>query len=305
MSGVTNAVADFVWGNRHSFVAAAFATSAGVSAYCVYKLLNSDKERKHRDNVYETHKLLSEYFVFHFGSPSEVLRWDFGPKEALDFPRRVAEECIAAFTEQKDVPNTALDIGCAVGRTSFELARRFEHVVGIDYSHNFIAACNQLREDGYIDYEVTDQGHLTTQLRATVPDDIDRNRCSFRQGDACNLPLDIGQFGCVVAANLICRLQNPFDFLSRCESLVAPGGLLVILSPYTFLEEFTPKKNWIGGYVDSDGDEVIAFETMQEYFDSKFEFLQEKDMPFFIRETARKNQWTVSHATFWQRKESE
>ncbi|XP_070576948.1 uncharacterized protein [Ptychodera flava] len=297
-------MADFLWDNRHYFVAAAFAASAGVSVYCTYKLLNYEKDRKHRDNVYETQKMLNEYLVFHYGSPAEVLRWDFGPKEALDFPRRVAEECMATFQPKEGVPSRALDIGCAVGRTSFELARKFEQVVGVDYSQNFVDACNQIREDGHMDYEVVDQGHLTTQLKALVPADIDRSRCIFQQGDACNLPLDIGQFGCVVAANLICRLYNPFDFLSRCESLVAPGGLLVILSPYSFSEAFTPKKHWIGGYVDDDGREVIAIETLKEFFDTNFVLVKEKEMPFFIRETARKNQWTVSHASFWQRKES-
>ena len=68
-----------------------------------------------------------------------------------------------------------------------------------------------------------------------------RERTVFMQGDACNLPLDLGQFGCVLAANLICRLHNPLAFLDRCANLVAPGGILVITSPYTFLEEYTPK----------------------------------------------------------------
>lgn len=37
----------------------------------------------------------------------------------------------------------------------------------------------------------------------------DRSRCHFKEGDACDLPEDIGQFGCVLAANLICRLPDP------------------------------------------------------------------------------------------------
>jgi len=69
----------------------------------------------------------------------------------------------------------------------------------------------------------------------------DRQRALFMQGDACNLPLDLGQFGCVLAANLIDRLRTPQNFLNRLGTLVAPGGILVITSPYTFLEEFTPK----------------------------------------------------------------
>ena len=61
------------------------------------------------------------------------------------------------------------------------------------------------------------------------------------RGDACNLPLDIGQFDCVLAANLVDRLHTPQSFLDRLSSLVAPGGILVITTPYSFMTEFTPR----------------------------------------------------------------
>ena len=64
---------------------------------------------------------------------------------------------------------------------------------------------------------------------------------SFQRGDACNLPSDLGQFGCVLASNLLCRLPNPYKFLDRLPSLVAPEGILVITGPYTWMEKFTPK----------------------------------------------------------------
>ena len=60
-------------------------------------------------------------------------------------------------------------------------------------------------------------------------------------GDACWLDADLKEFGCVLAANLICRLENPLMFLVRCASLVARGGILVITSPYTFMTEYTPE----------------------------------------------------------------
>lgn len=60
-------------------------------------------------------------------------------------------------------------------------------------------------------------------------------------GDGCNLPVELGQFGCVLAGNLICRLPDPIKFFKRLPSLVVPGGIVVITSPYTWLEEYTPK----------------------------------------------------------------
>lgn len=66
---------------------------------------------------------------------------------------------------------------------------------------------------------------------------------TFEQGDACNLRSDIGQFGCVLGANVLCRLPNPLDFLNRLPSVVVPGGIVVLVSPYTWLEEYTSKVN--------------------------------------------------------------
>ncbi|XP_022107872.1 uncharacterized protein LOC110988544 isoform X2 [Acanthaster planci] len=201
------------------------------------------------------------------------------------------------------VPRRALDIGCAVGRTVFELARDFEHVTGIDYSQAFIDTCCVLKDQGSLDYSVQDEGDLSTQLKAIVDPTIDRTRVHFQQGDACNLPLDIGQFGCVVAANLTCRLPNPYDFLNRLPNLVAPGGILMLTTPCTWLEQFTPKSNWLGGYMDKNQQPVTTFDTLKKILGPDFDLIEDKNMPFFIRETARKNQWSVTHATIWIRKE--
>ncbi len=65
-------------------------------------------------------------------------------------------------------------------------------------------------------------------------------------GDACDLP-DLGKFGCVFAANLICRLPEPADFYSRLPDMIVPGGLLFITSPYTWLETYTEKVKRRGG----------------------------------------------------------
>lgn len=66
----------------------------------------------------------------------------------------------------------ALDIGCAVGRSSFELAREIEEVVGIDFSHSFVDACNELRHTGQMDYDVTAEGTLLESYTAFVDSNL-------------------------------------------------------------------------------------------------------------------------------------
>ena len=76
---------------------------------------------------YETAKALSEYLLFHYGKPEEVLPWDFGPSDALDYPARCVSECVAA--DRLAANARALDLGCAVGRSTFELARHCAEVI--------------------------------------------------------------------------------------------------------------------------------------------------------------------------------
>jgi 2-polyprenyl-3-methyl-5-hydroxy-6-metoxy-1,4-benzoquinol methylase len=40
----------------------------------------------------------------------------------------------------------ALDVGCAVGASSFVLGKYFGDVLGVDFSQNFIDAANTLKE---------------------------------------------------------------------------------------------------------------------------------------------------------------
>jgi SAM-dependent methyltransferase len=141
-------------------------------------------------NIYETRRLLDEYLLFHYGQPQEVLPWEGGPREALGFPVRTVMELI-------DLPHTPceskiLDLGCAVGRSSFELASFGTSVLGIDYSQSFVDAAAALARDGSMKYERVDEGSERTQLVAHVPENLRRDRVSFEQGDAMNLRADIG-----------------------------------------------------------------------------------------------------------------
>jgi len=43
-------------------------------------------------------------------------------------------------------------------------------------------------------------------------------------------------------------LYDPRRFLETIHERLNPGGVLVITSPYTWLEEFTKKENWLGGF---------------------------------------------------------
>ena len=250
------------------------------------------------EGFYETTKALSEYLLFHYGKPEEVLPWDFGPRDALNYPTRCVSECVAS---DRLSPNArALDLGCAVGRSTFELARHCTKAIGIDLSEGFIAAAGQLQQDGQVPYSFVVEGEIVQSTVAEVPGGIDRARVSFEQGDATFLRDGLGKFDVVLIANLIDRLPCPTKCLQQLPDFVAAGGQLIIASPCTWLEDYTPKTEWLGGYYrDSQGKQTI--ETLRDLLSPAFTLDGEWNLPFLIREHARKYQWSIAQATRWLR----
>jgi putative 4-mercaptohistidine N1-methyltranferase len=250
-------------------------------------------------NPYESDKLLAEYLLFHYGSEDEILPARYGGAEALFYPVRCVSECVNFAALPIDA--RALDLGCAVGRATFELARWCSQAIGIDFSHRFIGAAETIRREGYLAYDRLDEGALTTPLKALLPDGVDRGRVSFEQGDAMSLRSDLGQFDVVLLANLIDRLHAPLRCLQRLPTLVKPGGQLVITSPYTWLEEFTPRPHWVGGFERFEK-RVTTLDGLRETLSSDFDLVSTKELPFLLREHARKYQLSVAEASIWRRK---
>merc|ERR1711957_300032 len=205
-----------------------------------------------------------------------------------------------------------LDIGCSVGGMTFALSNEFEEVVGIDFSQAFVDAANLMKKGGQAKYKARVEADIFEDCVCKIPDASKPERCFFMQGDACSLPPadEIGatpggaQFDAVLACNLLCRLPEPRAFLRSLPGLVAEGGVAVLVSPYSWLEQWTPKDRWIGGTVDEKtGKGTRSFDVLKTEMEKggHFELVKEGNMPFIIREHARKFSWGCSHLTVWRR----
>ncbi|MGJ8644924.1 MAG: methyltransferase domain-containing protein [Luteolibacter sp.] len=241
-------------------------------------------------DIYEDPKVLSEYLLFHYGNADEILppsvSWPDGMRDALDFAVRTPSH----FAKTK--VDRGLDLGCAVGRSTFEMSKTCRSVTGIDFSHAFIRAAAELCSGATVPYERLEEAHSKVALKASAEGGLDTSGVAFMQGDAMNLPADLGSFDRVHAANLICRLPEPMLLLERLPDLVKSGGELVLATPCTWLAEFTPPEKW---------PENETLSWLKAHLQGSFELRQETDEPFLIRETARKFQWTRSLVTVWER----
>jgi len=258
-----------------------------------FRYVSAEQAVEEPEAMYETDTAVAQYCDAHFGPDK------FG---VPNFPKALAQLCVTALGDR---PKTrALDLGCAVGRASFELARHFDFVSGIDFSARFIRIAYQLQEKGVIHYQLPEEGEIVSFHEKRL-DEFGLaglgSKIEFFQGDAHNLKTQFSGYDLVLAANLLDRLYDPARFLGSIHQRINPGGLLVIASPYTWLEEFTRKENWVGG-VRRAGEPFTTLEGLQEQLGERFKLLGEpRDVPFVIRETARKFQHTISQVTIWER----
>ena len=214
------------------------------------------------------------------------------------FPVRCVRELLDISLLPPHSTATALEVGCSVGASAFELARTCGHVAASDYSQSFITAAQTLQRDGKLASTRTLEGGITTPFMARVPEGIDRARATFSVTDATALPDGIGSFDVVLAANLICRLPDPDAFLNRAASLVKSGGQLLLTTPFTWLEEYTPRERWIGGIKPEERSE----QELSRRLDTSFRLHRRCDLPFLIREHERKYQLGIALGTCWIRK---
>jgi len=157
-------------------------------------------------DVYETDRYVGEYLLFHYGKPKEILPWEHGPAAALDFPVRT----VGYFA--KGSVGRSLDVGCAVGRSSFELGRTSSEVIGIDFSRAFITAAEKIGAGQTLSCQRLEEAGEVTTVNVSRPGGTDGGGITFEVGDAMNLRDELGKFDRVHAANLVCRLPEPRRF---------------------------------------------------------------------------------------------
>ena len=248
----------------------------------------------HQDS-YETDALAAQYCDAHYGPEH------FG---VANFSVACAAACLEWMKNR--AKGHALDLGCSVGRTSFELARGgFSKVTGLDLSARFFRLATRMQEEGSLRYALLEEGEICSYHETGLEDlglDKYRDRVNFFQADACNLPEKFTGYDLVLATNLIDRVYSPRKFLAHIHQRINPGGVLVLTSPYTWDEAHTKKVEWLGGYRHA-GEPVETLEGLKELLAPHFRLLGEpRDLPFVIRETRRKFQHSVAELTAWELK---
>lgn len=257
-----------------------------------FRYVISNNEEEDLSDIYESDELVSQYCEFQYGESH------FGVQNFAIACAQIAAKYAINTTK-------ALDLGCATGRATFELAKTFDAVEGIDFSARFVQVGARLKSDAYVAFSSREEGELLTPKKVTI-DELGyenlRDKVSFWQGDACNLKPNFNSYDFIMATNLIDRLYEPRLFLDSVDERLNKDGILMITSPYTWQESSTKKELWLGGYLDENGKAVESIETLKEILGVKFELIHLQDLEFVIKETRRKYQHTISQVSVWRKK---
>ena len=260
-----------------------------------FRYVESEYEEQISQGFYETDEQVSRSCEFGWGETY------FG---IPNYPETCARLALEAFGRFADRPAAkALDVGCAVGRSTLELATAFEAVTGLDFSARFVTMAEKMRTEGRVRYTIPTEGELVAYREATLPERLAAaaKRVDFWQADACNLKPLYSGYDLITAFNLIDRLYDPAKFLHDITGRIEKGGLLVLTSAYDWDKTLTPKSKWLGGFK-RDAEPVTTLQGLEERLSGAFELVETREVAFVLRETGRKFQHTVTQMTVWKKR---
>ena len=187
-------------------------------------------------NRHERSRLLSTYMEAHYGigQPAEPI---LPVPQAADYWEQLIPLCAAGQPYQY-----ALDLGCSVGRYTFELARHSELAIGLDMQFDLLAAAARVQRDQQVCYQRAIRGQIFTPVEFSyaAPQNV-----FFLLADALNPPLQAASFDCIAALNLLDNVEVPLILIGQMDALLRRGGRLILSSPYEWRSELSEPIEWL------------------------------------------------------------
>lgn len=147
-----------------------------------------------------------------------------------------------------DVRGPAIDLGGAVGRGSWELARILAPVLCADLNVAFLRLAQCLMLDGEARVDRRRVGLVYNRTRIALPTDAASERLDFWAADAMALPFRAGAFGLATAINLVDSIAGPTEAVAEAARVLAPGGGAVVTTPHDWSSNATEPARWMGGH---------------------------------------------------------
>ena len=148
----------------------------------------------------------------------------------------------------RPVGGDALDVGCAVGRLSFEMAATHTHVIGLDTSMAFVRKAREILVQRRLDFDLIIEGHLTEPRSCGFEGYPDFGNVDFIVGDALALPFRRRAFATAAAINLLEKVPEPLKHLTELNRVLRTEAAMLLFSdPFSWDETVSAPETWISG----------------------------------------------------------
>lgn len=141
-----------------------------------------------------------------------------------------------------------VDLGCAVGRNSFNLAASSDSLVlGLDLSYAMLRVARRALMEGRVRYPRRRVGGVYD--RRDFPISLDgHERVDFWAADALALPFADASLTAAACLNVLDCVSSPVAFLAELERALKSNAPAWLASPYDWNAAATPQENWLGGH---------------------------------------------------------
>ena len=173
------------------------------------------------------------------------------PEEPDSEPRPGAAARLLATGLDAALPLPAgplLDLGCAVGGTTFALVEQTGRLVlGVDLNMAMLRVAASALHRGVVQYPRKRTGVVYDRRRLPVSFPC-AEQVDFWACDVGALPFPEKKFALAAALNLLDCVPAPRDLLAEVARTLVPGGKAVLTSPYDWSPVATPMEGWLGGH---------------------------------------------------------
>lgn len=194
-----------------------------------------------------------------------------------------------------DPVERAVELGCGPGRGLWELGKGAGSVVGVDAQLAALKRASALLGGQPLDYarRIVGTHYATARIEPPPPSS---GAFALVCADALDPPLVPQSFDRVVAVNLLDAVVSPPQLVAVADGLCAPGGELILASPYAWQSGIVADEHRFGG-----ADPAAALRRRLvdgEALEARYVVEDEAELPWTLRRDARS---AVVYSVHWLR----
>ena len=141
-----------------------------------------------------------------------------------------------------------IDIGCSLGRGSFELAKTTNDlVVGLDLNFSMLRMAQRIRRSGRVKYRSRRVGLVFDSHDYELPA-YPVEQVSFWCADVAILPFAASTFDGAICMNMLDCVASPLGLLFELGRITMPSSESILATPFDWAAGATEPASWIGGH---------------------------------------------------------